>query len=274
MQLFYKISSFLKKFLLIQFFLDHILIFINLKTKFAIPHEYSYFGLKFFEFRNDIKIIDIGANIGVSTVFFLNVFKKSQIVAFEPNLKLKNNLQKIKFQFRNFKFYNTALGRKKESLFFYKPIYKNLENHYLSSFDIKNIKMKIIEDFGKKNLKKFKFLQKKISINKLDNFKLKADFIKIDVEGFESKVIEGALKTIRDCTPVILIEINSEIIFFEIRKLLRKFNYKYFVYSCNGLERLNKKNLKRVGKMQINIFCVAPKYLFVKKIRSFKYKAN
>ena len=76
MQILYKIASYLKSFLLYQFFVDYILIFINLRTKITIPHEYSYFGLKLFQFKDNVKIIDIGANIGVSSIYFLRVFKK------------------------------------------------------------------------------------------------------------------------------------------------------------------------------------------------------
>lgn len=274
MKILYKIASYLKSSLLYQFFVDYILLFINLRTKLTIPHEYSYFGLKLFQFKDNVKIIDIGANIGVSSIYFLRLFKNSKIEAFEPNLKLNSKLKKIKDKFPNFKFYNTALGEKKQSLFFYKPIYKNLENHYLSSFDLTNIKMKIVEDFGKKKLNKFNFIKKKIPIDKLDNFNLKPDFIKIDVEGFEDKVIKGALKTINVFRPVILVEQNSKISFFRIRKLLRRFYYNYFFYSSNGFEKLTNKNLKKVGKLQINIFCVPKNYLFIKKSRSFKSKTQ
>jgi FkbM family methyltransferase len=41
----------------------------------------------------------------------------------------------------------------------------------------------------------------------LDSFKFKdVDFIKIDVEGYEQSVIEGALETIQRCRPVMVVE--------------------------------------------------------------------
>jgi hypothetical protein len=39
--------------------------------------------------------------------------------------------------------------------------------------------------------------------------KLKPGFIKIDVEGFEGKVLQGADKTIRSHRPVIMIELHK-----------------------------------------------------------------
>jgi FkbM family methyltransferase len=44
----------------------------------------------------------------------------------------------------------------------------------------------------------------------LDNFKLSPNFIKIDVEGCELKVLKGASKTIEKYRPIIVLEINRE----------------------------------------------------------------
>jgi len=46
-----------------------------------------------------------------------------------------------------------------------------------------------------------------VPLGKLDDFQLeRVDFIKIDVEGFESKVLEGAAETIERCRPIMYIE--------------------------------------------------------------------
>jgi FkbM family methyltransferase len=63
----------------------------------------------------------------------------------------------------------------------------------------------------------------------LDSFNLKdIDFIKIDVDGFEYKVLRGAIKTIRDSSPTINIELKrdkrkAEVV--ECRNLLRELGY-------------------------------------------------
>jgi len=45
----------------------------------------------------------------------------------------------------------------------------------------------------------------------LDSFYLKdVDFIKIDVDGFEDQVLQGSLRTLAACSPVINIEMKSE----------------------------------------------------------------
>lgn len=46
-----------------------------------------------------------------------------------------------------------------------------------------------------------------VEMRTLDSFNLSpVDFIKIDVEGFEHPVVRGAIETIRECRPVVIIE--------------------------------------------------------------------
>lgn len=49
----------------------------------------------------------------------------------------------------------------------------------------------------------------KTSLVTLDDFSLTPDFIKIDVEGYEPKVLRGAADTINRSRPVMLIEVNT-----------------------------------------------------------------
>lgn len=52
------------------------------------------------------------------------------------------------------------------------------------------------------------FEQRKVSVHKLDDYDFKdIGFIKIDVEGVEENVINGAINTIRACRPVMLVEV-------------------------------------------------------------------
>ena len=66
--------------------------------------------------------------------------------------------------------------------------------------------------------KKIKFYKKEVFIKKLDDYDLKPDLIKIDVEGHENEVIMGSIKTIKKHKPFIFIERPS----LFIRKFLKK----------------------------------------------------
>ena len=81
---------------------------------------------------------------------------------------------------------------------------------------------------------------KKIVLNKLDNIKFdnKISFIKIDVEGFEQRVLEGGLKTIKHHKPIILFEqIVSEFKSESTNSILilKKLGYKICWYQ-NGFK--------------------------------------
>lgn len=58
------------------------------------------------------------------------------------------------------------------------------------------------------------------SLNPLDIYSLpRCNFLKIDVEGFEPKVITGAEQTIRECRPIIYCEVNH--------RMLRRYGFNY-----------------------------------------------
>mgnify|MGYP003118054505 CR=1 FL=1 len=148
----------------------------------------------------DSDILDIGSNVGFfSEAIVKNVNYKS-IHLFEPskeyydysksNVSLQNS--------KNIFFNNYGLGNTNSQSILYKSSDDNIGwNTFLK----------------KDPLAPANFLSKMIkencTIKKLDDYKLKnIDFIKIDVEGLEHKVLEGGLKIIKKFKPYILIEVG------------------------------------------------------------------
>lgn len=120
-------------------------------------------------------IIDCGANIGMSVLFFKDMYPKSKILAFEPNpnsfalLKLNmqvNNIQGVQL-------FNCALNDRNGSVDFYVPEQRGSLNG--SSIN------------GHNNGNKISVKGKKLS-DYISNKKI--DFLKLDIEGAEQKVIE------------------------------------------------------------------------------------
>ena len=66
----------------------------------------------------------------------------------------------------------------------------------------------------------------KATFRTLDSYKLKADLLKIDVEGFEMEVLEGAIKTIKKYHPKIIIETHSRALEKQTKEFLSRLNYK------------------------------------------------
>lgn len=178
-------------------------------------------------------ILDIGANIGMYSLCYSEIYPNSNIHSFEPVQKnfntLKSNLKKNKNKL--VKIYNFGLLDKKKKIKIGIPdksIHKRYEkniNDGLFSIFAKNrvnfIKVVSLDEFVKK--KKIKSI----------------DFIKIDVEGAEGLVLEGAKKTIKIFRPIIQLEFNKltevlgkkKITFFQ--KFARKFNYKILYLAKN-----------------------------------------
>ena len=70
----------------------------------------------------------------------------------------------------------------------------------------KNFIKKSIKQYFNKDSFYFKYVATTVKLRKLDDFKLKPNIIKIDVEGYEDDVFKGAIRTVLKHSPLILIE--------------------------------------------------------------------
>ena len=155
-------------------------------------------------------ILDIGAHKGIYTDLFLTFNKKLNITLFEPNIYLYNSLLlKYKKQ-KNLKVYNFGLGEKNS----YKKFLLNKNSDYISSFSKINTKSRylLIRNLALGSFQN-RIEKKKVKVQKLDTLKFlknkNIDLIKIDVEGYEEKVIDGGKLILRK-TKVLLIEFHKD----------------------------------------------------------------
>lgn len=156
----------------------------------------------------DTVTLDIGANIGNHTLFFLSKCGAKKVYSFEPvkdTFRILRKNIKLNHYGKRAVLYNCGVGaaKGKASISLYDPN------------NIGSTQIQISETGG----------LKVISIDGL-NISEKIGFIKIDCEGFEKAVIEGMLSTLRKNLPYILIEIrpeNYEYIF----KTLTDMNYTF-----------------------------------------------
>ena len=196
---------------------------IIIKIKFylglSLEREAKYIKKKF-KFINSV---DVGSNTGYFSHMLSGISK--EVFSIEP-IKYLSEIQKNIFKNRNVRVFNFALGEKKNSKNFYIPLHDPE-----SSF-----------------IKKPRSIVKKIKVIKGDNLvkDMKVDFIKIDVEGFEEKVLFGLKKTIYRYRPLLLVEIEKRHNknYIKIFKFLNKFNYKiFFLNNENKLIKLNYNNI-------------------------------
>jgi len=126
--------------------------------------------------------IDIGAHDGDTCIDFVDKFKR--VYAFEPN---PESIKDIPDTIKKFPF---ALGNKKEELVLTIP-----DNGYNNN------------EHGSIVRHQSGIRQYSVSVKTLDGFEFKeVDLIKIDVEGMELQVLEGAIHTIMKWKPVVLFE--------------------------------------------------------------------
>ena len=170
-----------------------------------IVDNYLYFGIEDLGYQKVISdlikadnIIDIGANIGSTSLFFASINKKAQIFSFEPHPKTFKRAQKnISLNsFNNIKLINKGLGERIDKV---KLFEINEKNPGMNRISTRKLEQPYTE----------------IDIDTLDNYVKsagidKADFIKIDVEGYEHQVLKGAVNTLKKTKPVLYIELDDD----------------------------------------------------------------
>lgn len=140
--------------------------------------------------------IQAGGNCGMYASWYAKKF--DNVHTFEPDPISYKCLRANSRRFSNIQYYPYGLGN-------------SVSNASLRVDDIKNIGVHKIVNSGGISVK----LVTIDSLNLSD-----VDYIHLDVEGYEDKVIEGAVKTIARCRPVIVSEKNLNI-------LVTNYDYRY-----------------------------------------------
>jgi len=154
--------------------------------------------------KEDSHVIDAGANIGIFSIFASQYAKSGKIYAFEPASETFKILKENTAYYENIEVFKLALGNenKKGKIRIF-SISKEVSTLVDSS-----VADKFSQNFGE-------FIEEEIEVVKLDEFLMqnkipKIDFIKIDVEGYELKVLDGAKETIKKYSPVIAVSAYHE----------------------------------------------------------------
>jgi len=147
--------------------------------------------------------IDVGANIGLFSLYVSKKCPQVQIFSFEPNSQVRKCLENTKRynKLENLIIHSNAVGKTETNGKLFKSSH-NDGGHSLNQ-DYEQINGGDFEEVKVLPLSKSKTLD----ITK------KVDVIKIDVEGAEKEVLEGALDLIKTDKPMLLIEIlNRDLI--------------------------------------------------------------
>ncbi|QNA44986.1 FkbM family methyltransferase [Lacibacter sediminis] len=159
-------------------------------------------------------IIDIGSNIGNHMLYYCNYLAPKKVYCFEPNVFNRNQLE-----------HNVSLNHLNKVVTVYPFALGAASGKGVQTdFSLGNTGMNRIDRLSDADND-----ADAVDIRSLDSFSIaQANFMKIDVEGFEVEVLKGAGETIKRCKPVVMIEVfesNRP----EVEALMQGFGYKKFI---------------------------------------------
>lgn len=175
-------------------------------------------------------IFDVGAHTGESVERFRSLFNNSYIHCFEPSIESYKSLKK--YENYKTKVNNFALGDINEV----KKLYIN--NDDSTSGFYKFSKSKNLDNNTLSELAKIKTLDQYVHEKKIKCI----DLLKIDVQGFESKVLKGAIRTLKDKIKIIELEIifidyyEKKSSFYELENIIKPLGFELFSISSPALE--------------------------------------
>ena len=260
----YKIARWIERYPLLSIFIYNN----SQKLSFFLPHEKDYHGIpKICKNSKKYSIVDVGANIGISTLGFRKLGLSNPIYLFEPNFFLyEKYLINLKKKIQNIFIFNLALNNIKRERKLYVAHYKNTSIHFLSSFN-KNYILNSIKITYSNLINKMSIIKKNVKCDKFDSLKIKypPKFIKLDTEGHDYKVLVGMRKTIKKYEPTFLIEYNVQI-FKKICKFLKSYKPYIYDYKKNkflDIYKIDKRKISRTSKYSLltnrNVFFIPKK---------------
>ena len=187
------------------------------------------------ELKKGMKVIDIGSNIGYYALLEAGIVgEEGKVYSFEPDPRnirlLKKNIKLNNFQ-EIIEFYPLAVSNQNS----FQDFYLNKRSNVSSMISSENLSAE--ETIKVKTIKIDDFNQKDI------------DFIRMDIEGYEVKAIDGMMNTLRETKK-------------KLKILIELHPFSYTEKEFNFLERL--KRLKEIG--------YSPKYAVFHLSREMKKK--
>ena len=194
----------------------------------SFESEETAFIVKMARKKNYSIIFDIGANIGLYSVLLGRALKNCTIHAFEPS-RSTFRLLKENIAMNNLGGIVTLHPMALSDKAGVQSFFETTDDAYSSLKDTKRVPVSEVYD---------------IDVNSLDNWSSqnkvsRVDFIKIDVEGFETLVISGALNVLRHSKPDLFVEIyrgtNSNPEPEKTIAMVKELGYQAFVFKNNEL---------------------------------------
>jgi FkbM family methyltransferase len=184
---------------------------------------------------DDSRVLDIGANIGMTSLAFSQICPRGQIAAIEPHPRAFQYLRRnvAEADSGNIKIFNFALGSR-DGL----ALLQGHPSNLACSFIADNYKIPASDHFSHEiTVKRLDQTFRELSLDRLD-------FMKVDVEGFELEVFAGAKETLATYRPIVFLEMNHWCLNIFRRMSIPEFRERLmeffpYVYAIDGLDYLD-----------------------------------
>jgi FkbM family methyltransferase len=153
-------------------------------------------------------VLDIGANIGLFATRFSEHF--DQVICFEPTTTVYDCLRRNCAGFDNISIHKVGLGQHTGTAKISMPESSRNCGVY-SMVDFATLQDGV--------------WQETVPVMELDHFELNPDLIKMDVQGFEPYVLQGALNTLKRSAPVLMLEVEGTAVRNKIHSILKPLGY-------------------------------------------------
>ncbi len=196
---------------------------------------------KFNPSANSNIILDCGANMGLSVLYFAKNYPNHKIIAFEPQENIFKVLQENvqNYRLKNVELFQKAVWDKEETLKFFTD--GSMGGRV--NLDYTNQKASIINAVPLRNL-----------LNE------RVDFVKIDIEGAEETVLKSCVGKLREVKHIFFEfhnNINQPQILHELLLLIKNEGFYYYIKESQTRKRpfVDKEIVCESFDMAINIFC-------------------
>ena len=210
--------------------------------KFIDLEEGFSFSKKIRPLSSDFSILDVGSNDGTSIRMFRRYFPLVKIFAVDP-------IATPRFKVKNVTLIKAALSDKAGNRTLVTPIVNGKQLTQYSSFYKEKMISQICSDMALLETE-VSTIETEVSFNTIDNLEVTPFFIKIDVEGAELEVLKGSLNVIKKYNPVILVEIQNQKSYQEIKELLSSHGYINIEPTKKSTDLINQATISKTSNFE------------------------
>jgi FkbM family methyltransferase len=202
------------------------------------PHEIEFKALRFVPDDLPGCYVDVGANQGQSIESIKLIKPTARVYSFEANPLLVEKLKTRYGRRQDITILPYGLSDQEHRRTLFVPVYRRFVYDGEASFDRESAGMPFSSDtlYGFAP-QKLELKELACELRCLDSQALHPLFIKIDVQGYESRVIKGGLETIRRHEPILMVEaFHGDA---ELAQIVRDLGYDAYLFDDTGFYKSN-----------------------------------